>query len=148
MSRSGYCDDVEENWSLICWRGAVASSIRGKRGQAFLREMVEALDAMPEKRLVAWELQEPSGEVCAIGSVGAKRGVDMAALDPEDSATVAGTFDIAEPLAREIVWENDEAGAWNETPEARWSRMRSWAASLIKPVSTTPANHVLNSLGE
>jgi hypothetical protein len=37
MSRSGYSDDLE-NWSLIRWRGAVASAIRGRRGQAFLRE--------------------------------------------------------------------------------------------------------------
>ncbi|ENQ7660184.1 hypothetical protein ACEQOL_006537 [Pseudomonas aeruginosa] len=41
MSRSGYCDDLD-NWSLICWRGAVSSAIKGKRGQAFLIELREA----------------------------------------------------------------------------------------------------------
>jgi hypothetical protein len=46
MSRSGYSDDHSE-WDLIRWRGAVASAIRGKRGQAFLRELLVALDAMP-----------------------------------------------------------------------------------------------------
>lgn len=135
MSRSGYCDDGDiENWQLICFRGAVTSSVRGKRGQAFLREMVEALDAMPEKRLVSWGL-EKGGEVCAIGSVGAKRGVDMSTLDPEDGRAVAAAFGIAEALAREIVWENDEAHWGSETPEQRWSRMRAWAASLIKTAS-------------
>lgn len=48
MSRSGYSNDGE---NIAMWRGQVASAIRGKRGQAFLRELVEALDAMPEKRL-------------------------------------------------------------------------------------------------
>jgi hypothetical protein len=44
-------------WSHIRWRGAVASAIRGGRGQAFLREMLAAMDAMPVKRLVANELR-------------------------------------------------------------------------------------------
>lgn len=44
MSRSGYNDDCD-GWALIRWRGAVNSAINGKRGQAFLRELVAALDA-------------------------------------------------------------------------------------------------------
>ena len=81
------------------WRGRVASSIRGKRGQAFLKEMLAALDAMPEKKLIANEL-EHNGCVCAIGSVGKARGVDMTDLDPENYERVAATFDIASPLAQ------------------------------------------------
>ena len=46
MSRSGYTDDMEDMWQHICWRGAVASAIRGRRGQAFLREMLAAMDAI------------------------------------------------------------------------------------------------------
>lgn len=129
MSRSGYSHD-DDNWSLIRWRGMVASSIRGKRGQAFLAELVEALDAMPEKRLIAHDLQD-GPNVCAIGSVGARRGVDMSKLDPEDSETIAGVFGIADPLVREIEFMNDEVG-WNETPEQRWDRMRAWAAQHLK----------------
>jgi hypothetical protein len=35
-------------------------------------------------------------------------------------------------MAREIVYENDEA-VWNqEKPEQRWSRMRTWVAGNIK----------------
>jgi hypothetical protein len=56
MSRSGYCEDMDDQWAHIRWRGAVTSAIRGRRGQAFLREMLAALDAMPEKRLVAGAL--------------------------------------------------------------------------------------------
>lgn len=142
MSRSGYSDDFDfDNWSHIRWRGQVASATRGKRGQAFLRELVEALDAMPEKRLIANDL-EHAGNVCAIGSVGFSRGVDMSALDPHDYDTIAGTFGIAHQLVQEIEWENDEAymGDWdsencrsNSTPEGRWEHMRAWAVSNLTP---------------
>lgn len=130
MSRSGYCEDMDDQWALIRWRGAVASSIRGKRGQAFLRELVAALDALPEKRLTAHDLQD-GDHVCAIGSVGLRRGVDMSKLDPDDPQTLAGIFGIAEPLVREIEYMNDEAAFYNETPEQRWQRMRRWAVSNL-----------------
>jgi len=41
MSRSGYSDDCDV-WALIRWRGAVKSAIRGARGQAMLRELIQA----------------------------------------------------------------------------------------------------------
>lgn len=129
MSRAGYYDDCDDWWSHIRWRGAVTSAIRGKRGQAFLTEMLQALDALPEHKLIANEL-EAEGAVCAIGAVGKARGVDMSKLDPDDTETVAGTFGVSPALAREIVWMNDE---WSprDTPEARYSRMRAWIAALI-----------------
>jgi hypothetical protein len=49
--------------------------------------LVAALDAMPDKRLIAHELRK-NGEVCALGSVGAARGLDLEALDPEDFSTL------------------------------------------------------------
>jgi hypothetical protein len=138
MSRSGYDDgDDGNNWGMICWRGAVNSAIKGARGQSFLKEMLTALDAMPEKKLIAHDL-EAKGEVCAIGAVGIKRGVDMSKLDPEDRENVAHAFGIAPALAAEIVYMNDEwAGYWSrEAPEARFARMREWVASQIKPERT------------
>ena len=130
VSRSGYVDDDGEQWALICYRGAVASAIRGKRGQAFLREMLAALDALPEKKLVSEEL-ELDGQVCAIGSVGLARGIDMSQIDPHDPHTVANVFGINEKLAREIVYENDECG-WRDTPEMRFERMRKWVVSNLR----------------
>lgn len=143
MSRSGYTEDYGDDnpWALIRWRGAVASSIRGKRGQAFLREMLEALDALPEKRLVAHELINPVGEVCALGSVGAARGVAMEALDPEDYSTLAGVFGVAEPLIQEIEYMNDE-GYWGADDAKRWQAMRDWVVSNLRaePALPTPAD--------
>ena len=49
------------------------------------------------------------GAFCTLGVVGQARGVDLAALDPEDREAVAKAFDIAPALAAEIVYENDES---------------------------------------
>ena len=137
MSRSGYTEDSENNWALICYRGAVASGIRGKRGQAFLKEMLTALDALPEKKLVASEL-EMDGQVCAIGSVGRARGIDMSKLDPEDPEKVAKTFGISEALTREIVYMNDENGWFGRGPDTednkarRFELVRAWIIKNLR----------------
>ena len=133
MSRACYSDgDDNVDYPLALWRGAVMSSIRGKRGQAMLKELVAALDAMPAKRLIAHELMK-DGEVCALGAVALARGKDVSAIDPEDYEVVAREFGIAEPLAREIEYENDEGGSWREelSPEGRWTHMRAWALKYI-----------------
>lgn len=144
MSRSGY-DDYDGDYNnilLINWRGAVTSAIRGKRGQAFLREMLDALDALPAKRLIKHEL-EVDGEVCAIGAVGLRRGIDMSKIDPNDRDHVAGEFGIAAAMAAEIMYYNDEAfsywhnpancGKWEEMPpEERFRHMRDWIVNQME----------------
>lgn len=158
MSRSGYSDDCDDQWQFALWRGTVKRSLRGKRGQTFLKELLSALDAMPEKKLVRNVLEVDGfagryedaiivgadslvsedgtvsaiGDVCAIGAVGRARGVDMSKLDPEDIETVAETFGISGAMAREIVYWNDE-GSSRETPEARYQRMRAWVVNQITP---------------
>lgn len=137
MSRSGYNDDWDfDSWSYIRACGALASAKRGRRGQLFFLELLAALDALPEQRLIANELEVQDGAVCAIGAVGKRRGVDMSKLDPEDAETVAGTFGIAECLARDIVYMNDEHGPDKETPEQRFQRMRQWVVNQIKDFDT------------
>ena len=144
MSRSGYSEDLD-NWDLIRWRGRVASATRGKRGQQFFRDLLEALDAMPEKRLIREELQTENG-VCAIGSLGVRRGIDMSNLDPEEPEQVGEAFGIAACLAQEVVYMNDEAerlvkgadGKWRrETPDELWTRMREWVQEQIR-IARTP----------
>lgn len=136
MSRAGYSDDLDP-LELGRWRGRVASAIRGKRGQAFLRELLADLDAMPEKRLVASEFDNGC-DVCALGSVGRARGIDMSKFINEDGGCDGGVgevFGIANPLACEIMFWNDEGGPWDsaeETPEQRWTRMRKWVVDHIE----------------
>lgn len=115
MSRSGYSDDCD-GWDLIRWRGAVASAIRGKRGQAMLQEMLQALDAMPDKRLVSESLVTSDGDYCTLGALGRARGMDMGGIGPEDRESVARAFGISEALAAEIMYLNDEGVVSN----TRW----------------------------
>lgn len=133
MSRSGYSDDLcDDPLDYGRWRGRVLSALRGKRGQAFLKELADEMDAMPEKRLIASELINEEGDCCAIGVVCKSRGVDVACVDVEDYDEVGSLVDIAGPMAAEIEFENDE-GSWrNETPEDRWIRMRKWVANQLK----------------
>ena len=134
MSRSGYSEDGD-NWQLICWRGAVTSATKGKRGQAFLKELLVALEAMPVKELIAEEL-EFNGQFCALGVIGKARGIDMSKIEPDEPCQVSKEFNIAKALAQEVVYMNDEALDWMlsskpETPEQRWSRMREWVLNQI-----------------
>lgn len=135
MSRSGYSEDCEM-WDLIRWRGAVRAALNGKRGQAFLRELAEAMDAMPEKRLVAHALQNEAGEVCALGVVGQARGIDLEEFETDDAEGIADAFGLARAMVREIEYENDEGTYRTETPGERWSRMRAWVdARIVQVVS-------------
>jgi hypothetical protein len=143
MSRSGYTDDDDDDdGTLNLWRSNVDRTIAGKRGQAFLREMLAALDAMPVKELVTDVILE-EGAVCAIGSVAVKRGLDVSSIDPDEPRDVAAIFGISSMLVQEIAYENDEVGdRWvgdrrvHETPAERWTRMRKWVASHVRNNAT------------
>jgi hypothetical protein len=130
MSRSGYSDDCAD-WQLIQWRGAVASAKRGKRGQALLLEMWRAMQALPEHKLIAGDL-EANGAVCALGALGKARGLDMARIDPEDHEAVAAAFGVAHALACEIMWMNDEGSP--DDPEARYAAMKKWIEESLLPI--------------
>lgn len=118
MSRHGYTDDCEDPLAIGRWQAALNSAIRGRRGQAMLRELAAALDAMPVRELYAGAFATADGEFCALGALGAARGIDMAHLapDPEDefnecqpdTEDVAATFGIADALAREVMYRNDD----------------------------------------
>jgi hypothetical protein len=155
MSRSGYSEDCE---NLGLWRGAVHRAISGKRGQALLREMAEALDAMPVKQLVADDVVRDSEHVCAMGAVIVARKLDVSEVDVYDADATAELLGIAGALAKEIAYENDECGQrvvvdeevgpfqpWNwprrtyrdETPAERWTRMREWVTANLRTAKAT-----------
>lgn len=124
MSRSGYSDEGD---NLGLWRHAVERALRGKRGQAFLREMAAALDAMPTKELVAEEVVRDSEHVCALGSVALARKLDVSNLDIYDGEDMGQAFGISRAMAQEIAYMNDEwVRPGRETNAERWTRMRKW----------------------
>lgn len=130
MSRSNYSEDGD-TWAFICWRGAVNASIKGKRGQKLLKELLVALDEMEVKILIAEQL-EHKGCFCTLGVVGKSRGIDLTKIDPDESYEVGKAFDIAEALSREIAYMNDEGFfGYDETPSNRWVRMRKWVDDNI-----------------
>lgn len=168
MSRSGlYEDDGDDPLAFGRWRAQVKSATRGKRGQKFLIDLLAALDALPEKRLIAGELvfdgrpeyPRPDeyedviigadqlvtgrgevmrvGDVCALGALGLARGMDMTHLDPSDPEFVADAFGVAHQLAREVIWENDE-NCRGCTPEQRFERLRNWVEKQIIKTQQTP----------
>jgi hypothetical protein len=111
MSRSGYTDDNDDPLAQGRWRQAVKRALHGQRGKALLRELVEALDAMEDKRLYPGSFATPEGEFCTLGVLGAKRGTKMDDLGDEDDcdpATVGQRFGIAPAMAAEIMYMNDE----------------------------------------
>lgn len=148
MSRSGLVEDwdCDDNWRHVRWRGAVASAIRGKRGQDFLRELIAALDAMPIKELCSGDLQREDGQVCAIGCVAKARGIDTKTWGDVygDADRVGENMGIAHAMAAEVIWANDEC-VWGNLPEnernaKRWQSVRDWAVAHLKDTSPPPTH--------
>lgn len=146
MSRSGYVDDIDDYLQVGRYRAQISSATRGKRGQEFFRAVVEALDAMPEKRLVRNPISTAANQfgeyeydslgdkdrnVCVLGALAMHRGLPVD-IDAEDHAKLGETFNIAHQLAAEAMYMNDEYYDRNYTPETRWIKMREWAVSQLK----------------
>lgn len=111
MSRSGYTDDNGDPLAYGRWRQAVRRALEGRRGQALLRELVAALDAMEDKRLYPGSFATADGEFCALGALAAKRGTKVDDLGDEydcDAEEVARRFGVAHAMAAEIMYLNDE----------------------------------------
>jgi hypothetical protein len=139
MGRSGYTDDFDDDNTAQLYRQAVRNAIVGGRGQRLLRRLRDALYAMPDKRLIAGAIKDESGQVCAFGALDpnapSPASPDEWDDDLEHAGDLAKHFGIARALAAEIVYMNDEWGSWrmqDETPEARWVRMRRWVDEQIR----------------
>lgn len=120
---------------MIGWEAALRKAMKSSRGQAFLVELRNALDALPEKILVA-NAFEQDGAYCALGTVARLRGVSIPAYDPDEdsygiSEETAAALKMAKTLAAEIMEVNDNGSRHDETPEQRWLRVRKWVARRI-----------------
>jgi hypothetical protein len=142
MSRSGYTDDcIDDPLQYGRYRGRVASAKRGKRGQAMLVALRDALDALEVKELYAEVIVQDDGCCCAMGALLKHRGLyagyvgDPSEYLDERNEDMAKDLDVAECLVAEIVYENDEGfsrtAVGKTEAEARWHRMRSWVDRQI-----------------
>jgi len=136
MSRSGYVDESDDILEFGRWRGRVASAIRGRRGQALLRRLRAALDAMPRKRLIQGEFVA-DGEACALGSIALhERWPDAETVDSTEHDLLGERLDIASCLVKEIEYVNDDA-FWTDTPASRWRTMSKWVDEHLTTESKT-----------
>lgn len=132
MSRYNYSEDNDDPLAEARWFGALKRALQGRRGQALLRELVEVLDSMDDKRLYPRKFMTGDGKFCALGVLGAKRGIrmdDLGDADRCDIKKIAQRFDIAPAMAAEIMYMNDEyvadEWAWVEVEICGPMRQRS-----------------------
>lgn len=100
MSRINYSEDETYPGQFNIWQANCRRSLQGRKGQKALLELEAALVAMPDKRLYAEVLVEPTGELCAIGALMVERKVAdglsrdeavavCADVDPDDTEGAA-----------------------------------------------------------
>lgn len=139
MSRIVYANGDSPDWGLRQgrWFARVRAAMLGKRGQTVLRELAEALDAIPTQRLIHGALCNDNGDVCALGELARTRGIPDAELlkvaasldeadDPafETAAWAARALDVTETLAWMVQDINDEEVSETASPETRYRAVR------------------------
>lgn len=153
-------DDGDEmfpgQWWL--WEQALTRSVNGKKGQAALRDLRDALLALPEKKLIEGRLADDQGCVCTVGALALKRRVDagekredvlasLVALVPwyedeygsgpddewgaqEVTLEVGKEIGLSLTMAVALAGGNDDR---RETPEERYERILRYVERLILP---------------
>jgi hypothetical protein len=146
--------DEEFPGQYMLWEANLERHFSGKAGQAKLRELRDALVALPEKRLIETRLADEQGNVCALGALvvhhrveaGEDRGAVLAEIAQRihDDDGYVDTWEAEEgtrkealrcgvkpPLIYTVAYENDFGPSSKETPEKRYNRMLSWVERRI-----------------
>jgi hypothetical protein len=131
--RIGYSEEEDYPGQHNLWQANCLRSIRGKAGQASLRELEQALLALPEKRLIADELENADGEVCAIGALAKYRNHTPKADPDWEMEQVGVELGMPEMVAWRVVALNDididlyydreKQKCVSYTPEERYERV-------------------------
>jgi hypothetical protein len=135
--RIGYSEDEDFPGQFALYQANCRRSIKGKEGQAVLRELEQALLALPAKRLIADELRNAEGEVRAVGALAKYRGVEKTEADPEDMEEVGVELGMPRLVAWKVVCLNDiELGGYgyglvSVTPEERYVKVLEWVRRQI-----------------
>lgn len=162
--RIGHSEDEDYPGQFELWQANCRRSLKGKAGQAALRELEAALLALPDKRLIANKMIDREGDVCAIGALAKHKGRDLLA---EPNVYEDGEFDgdgemeeigmelgMPRLVAWKVVAKNDiEIDGYYETlpgparwygdrpqvyvpvtPEARYEKMLAWVRQQLAAV--------------
>lgn len=150
--------DEEFPGQYMLWEANLERHFSGKAGQAKLRELRDALLALPEKRLIETRLADEKGNVCALGALAVQHHVaqgkdravalaEMAEAVPDEGGWVdtyeaeQHTKDESErcgckaPFIYTVAYENDFGPSSKETPEERYARMLRWVEKRILPTT-------------
>lgn len=144
----GEIDDADDQRRYNLHQGVIAKQMRSRKGQAFLRELIASLEALPEKRLVN-DAVAKDGCVCGLGAIALRRRVDagedrdavLADLANVEVDVRDGDEHVSEWAERELGAQQNVASAiaWTTdadegtiTPEQRYERVLSWAKSQVR----------------
>ena len=155
--RINYCDEEDRPGQFALWDANCRRSLRGKAGQAALRDLEAALLALPEKRLIRDRL-EHDGEVCAVGAYARHKGLDLSKFDPEDESDAVGVeagmprlvawkIIALNDVTLDTVWEvaDGPLNRWDAhykgglavvrdmTPEERYEKVLAWVRAQLAP---------------
>jgi len=134
VSRFYDCGDYD-NWSYICFAGALRKTIDGKRGQEFLKKFRDILAAMPEKKLINGEITNGRGCFCALGAALHANGVEVKEGGfggGEDYHSISTALGISPTLATQIAFVNDEVGSYYSNDYERFRAVEKWVNENIK----------------
>lgn len=130
------------------WEHNLSRSIAGKKGQAALRELRQALLALPEPKLVTGLFTTAEGLCCTLGALAAYRkgreeGISITeaaralhdAVDPEDSdlhVEEGKKAGLSETLAWHLGYQNDDSYEFGRaSPEERFAGVLCWVNENI-----------------
>lgn len=129
--RISYSEEEDYPGQFELWKANCERSIRGAAGQAELKQLRDALLALPEKRLISDSLDNEDGEVCAIAAYGKHKGLNLEEFHPESDSDEVG---IAAGMPRLVAWkvvEMNDIEFSHLTPEQRYTRMLAWVESKL-----------------
>jgi hypothetical protein len=102
-----------DNPVSLMWNANIERICRGKRGQRILRELIDALLGLPERRLIADRMANEEGEVCAVACYATYKGKTLPPRATEFGTDQYATTDLGEAagLGFMLAWE---LGALND----------------------------------
>ena len=133
--RINYSEDEDFGGQFELWQANCRRSIKGAKGQQALRELRDALLALPTKRLISGAL-ESNGEFCAIGAYAKAKGLTLAQFGEDEHERAGEEAGMPRLVSWKVVYENDEGCGWLprsvvEPPEARYERMLRWVERCL-----------------